>query len=379
MPDSEPDIETKTMAETRSPRRRLPTRATLRIFLLLLGPVLVLLGAFYFYAVGGRYAGTDNAYVKAPMVTVSPEIAGRVTDVLVTENQTVKEGDVLFRLDAARLVIARDEAAAHLDSVRNDVSALKASYRQRQADLAAANETLGLAQREFERRQKLIEGKIISESEFDEARNRYDVAKNEVAAIEQDLQRLLSELNNDPEIDPADHPLVRAAAAGLAQAELDLSHATVTAPIAGIVSRIDDVRPGLYLTAGEPTFALVSIDELWVEANLKETDLTWVQPGQIATITVDTYPGREWRAEVASIGAATGSEFSVLPAQNATGNWVKVVQRIPVRLVIAGADDAPNAPTLRAGMSVEVEIDTNHHRWLPGGRHCALAGIGIGQ
>ena len=377
MPDSQPDLDVQTMVETKSVRRRLlPKRATLRLFLLLLGPVLVLLGAFYFYAVGGRYAGTDNAYVKAPLVTVSPEIAGRVSEVLVAENQTVKEGDVLFRLDAARLAIARDEAVAHLDSVRNDVAALKASYRQRQADLAAANEMLGLAQREFERRQKLIDGNVISESEFDEARNRFDVAKSEVASIEEDLQRLLSELNNDPEIDPTDHPLVRAAAAGLAQAELDLSHATVTAPIAGIVSKTDDVRPGLYLVAGEPTFALVSLDELWVEANLKETDLAWVEPGQTATITVDTYPGREWQAEVASIGAATGSEFSVLPAQNATGNWVKVVQRIPVRLVLADVQDAPE---LRAGMSVVVEIDTNRHRRLPGGLQSALAWIGIGQ
>ena len=369
MPDSQPD----TAPSVPRARWRFP-RINIRRALLLLGPILVLVGGLYVYATGGRYAGTDNAYVKAPMVTIAPEIVGRVTEVLVTENQTVAPGDPLFRLDTARLEIARDEAAAQLDSVRNDIAALKASYRQREADLVAAKERLGLAQREYERRRNLLEGHVISESEFDEARNRFDVAKSEVAAIEQDLQRLLSELSGDAEIDPADHPLVRAATSHLAQATLDLSHATVLAPTAGIVSRIDDLREGVYLDAGRPAFSLVSLDSLWIEANLKETDLTWVETGQMATITVDTYPGREWQAEVASIGAATGSEFSVLPAQNATGNWVKVVQRIPVRLVLSDADDAP---ALRAGMSVEVSIDTGHRRLLPHGLQTALAWLGI--
>jgi len=352
-------------------KRRLWRRA-----LLLIGPLAVILVSGYVYLSGGRYEGTDNAYVKAHMTSIAPEISGRVVSVPVHENQTIHRGDVLFEIDPEPLKITLAGAQADLAAARNDIDAEKAAYRQRQADLQMANDNVGLAKREYARREKLFNAKTISESDYDEARNQYSVAQAQVSGVKQDIQRILSDLNGNPDIAPEDHPKVQAAQAKVAQAELDLRRATVVAPTDGIVSQIDNIRPGTYLNAGRAAFSLVSDKDVWVDANLKETDLTFVRPGQAATVSVDTYPGIDFKAQVESVGAATGSEFSALPAQNATGNWVKVVQRIPVRLKIEPTADQP---PLRAGMSVEVEIDTGHTRSLPSLIHSAMAWIDGGK
>jgi membrane fusion protein (multidrug efflux system) len=344
-----------------------------RRLLLILGPVVVLVVSGYVYLNGGRYQGTDNAYVKAHMTSIAPEISGRVVAVPVHENQAVKQGEVLLQIDPEPLHIALTGAEAELADARNDIEALKAAYRQRQTDLQMANDNIGLAQREYGRRQKLFAAKTISESDFDEARNQVSLSQATAAGVKQDIQRILSDLSGDPEIAPEDHPKVKSAQAKVDQAQLDLRRATIAAPGDGIVSQIDNIRPGTYLTAGRPAFSLVSDQNIWVAANLKETDLTYVTPGQPATLTVDTYPGVKFLAQVESVGAATGSEFSALPAQNATGNWVKVVQRVPVRLKI---EPVAGQPVLRAGMSVEVEIDTGHTRSLPNLIHSAMAWIG---
>lgn len=354
---------------TPMPRRRWPRRV-----LLLLGPLLVLAVGGYFYVTGGRFVGTDNAYLKANMVSVSADLSGRVVDVMVHENEKVTPGTALFRLDEEPLRIALAEAEANLAVVRNDIDAQKAAYRQAQEQLEIAQANVAFAEREYRRREKLVAQKIISDSEFDEARNTYQVALREAAAVRQDMQRILSELAGDPAIDPADHPRFHEAAARVDQARLDLRRAVVVAPAAGIVSKIDFLRPGDYVSAGQPAFSIVADDSLWVEANLKETDLTYVRPGQAVTVEVDSYPGRVWPARVASIGAATGSEFSLLPPQNATGNWVKVVQRVPVRLIL---DDVGGDAPLRAGMSAVVEIDTGHTRKLPGLVRSALAWVNV--
>ncbi len=351
-----------------------PRRRRLRRILLLLGPFAAILVGGYAYATGGRIVGTDNAYVKAHMVSVSADISGRVVDVMVQENQEITRGTPLFRLDEEPLRIALDEAEANLAVVRNDIEAEKAAYRQAQEQLKIAESNVAFAQREYERREKLVTQKIISESEFDESRNSYQVALREAGAVRQDMQRILSELAGDPEIDATIHPRYREAEAKVAEAALDLRRAVVRAPADGIVSMSDNLRPGDYLTAGQPAFSIVGDDSVWVEANLKETDLTYVRPGQSATVEVDSYPGRTWQATVESIGAATGSEFSVLPPQNATGNWVKVVQRVPVRLAIDVGGAGEDAP-LRAGMSAVIEIDTGHARELPGVVRSALAWV----
>jgi membrane fusion protein (multidrug efflux system) len=336
-------------------------RRRLRRLLMIAGPLAVLIGVGIVYIGGGRYADTDNAYVHTHKVTVSADISGRIVDLKVHENQAVKAGDVLFQLDPEPLQIAIDRARADREATLNEIAGLKAAYRQREEDLKAAEANVGFAQRELQRREKLVAGKIISQSDYDEARNRYDVTVNEAASIRQDISRIISELGGNPDVDPETHPKYRAAQAALAQAELDMRHGTVTAPSDGVVAQVDALRPGDYINAGAPVFSIISQQDAWIEANLKETDLTYVKPGQTAEVTIDTYPGRTFTAVVDSIGMATGAEFSVLPAQNASGNWVKVVQRIPVRLHVV---DLPADTTLRAGMSAVVEIDTQHRRGL---------------
>jgi membrane fusion protein (multidrug efflux system) len=343
-----------------------------RRLLLALGPIAVILVSGYVYLTGGRIQSTDNAYIKAHMTSISPEISGRVVEVPVHENQVVKQGETLLQIDQEPLKIALAGAQAELAAARNDIAAQKAAYRQRQADLQMANDNVGLAKREYARRERLFNAKTISESDYDEARNQYSVAQAQVSGVQQDIQRILSDLSGNPDIAPEDHPRVQAAQAKVDEAQLDLRRATITAPSDGVVSQIDNVRAGTYLTAGRPAFSLVSDNDLWVDANLKETDLTYVKTGQVAHVSVDTYPSVDFVAEVESIGAGTGSEFSALPAQNATGNWVKVVQRIPVRLKLT---PKPDQPQLRAGMSVEVEIDTGHTRSFPSLIHSAMAWI----
>lgn len=357
------------------PRRSLWQR-TRRPILLVAVPLAVLVGAGYFYVTGGRFVETDNAYVKAHMVSVSSDVSGRIIAVNAHENELVRAGTTLLELDKEPLLIALDAAEATREATRNDIIAMKAAYRQRQEDLAAAQSTLGMAGREYQRREKLLAGHIISDSDFDTARNARDVAQQEVASINQDIHRLLAELGGNPDIAPEDHPRYRADQAKVDAAARDLRLASIVAPADGIVSQIDQIRPGDYAHAGQPVFSLVAPEDLWVEANFKETDLTFMRPGQKAELSVDTYPGVAFAAVVESIGAATGAEFSLLPPQNATGNWVKVVQRIPVRLRITDASSAGDTP-LRAGMSVVVDVDTEHHREIPGFIRSAAAWVGV--
>lgn len=269
------------------------------------------LGA-YFYVTGGRYVGTDNAYLKGHVVSISSDISGRVTNVLVHENERVKTGDVLYTLDRVPVQIALDQATADYQAAVNDIVAKEATYRQRQADLASQQAKRALAEREFERRKKLVDDRVISISEFDQHKSDVDVAKRDEAAIAEDMRRIAAELNGDPGLDPAKAPAVMAAAAKIDEVKLDLARTEIHAPADGIVSKVDALRPGDWSTAGAPVFTIYADRDMWVEANLKETDLTNVKVGQPATISIDAYPGMRINAHVESIGAATGSEFSVI-------------------------------------------------------------------
>jgi membrane fusion protein (multidrug efflux system) len=351
-----------------SPERR---RRWLRRVLLLLGPVLVLIVGGYFYVTGGRYVDTDDAYVKADMVSVAAEVSGPIVEVDVRENQHVDPGQVLFRLDEQPFKIALAQAEARLKKADNDVRALKASYRQKQQELELTQKNVAYAEQEFQRQASLVKRDFASRAKYDEAQHNLEVAHQQVAVTEQELRGLLADLGGDPDIPVEQHPTYLTAKAACDQAALDLQHAVVRAPFAGVASQKPDL--GDYVKAGTPVMSIVADQEVWVEANFKETDLTHVRPGQPATVTVDTYPDRTWPATVESISQATGAQFSVLPPQNASGNWVKVVQRIPVRIALkTGPDDPP----LRAGMSVVAEIDTGHHRALPGFVQTALAWAG---
>ncbi|MGE0151012.1 MAG: HlyD family secretion protein [Reyranellaceae bacterium] len=304
---------------------------------------------------GGRYVETDNAYVKAVRIQISPEISGRVAAVLVEENQLVEQGAELFRIDDEPLRIAMARADAELALIRDQIDAMRAALRQNLEEQKQEAANVEYAEREFKRQSSLVASRVAAEARLDEARTRLDVATQRVAVLKQEAGKLLADLSGDPGIKAEDHPRYRMALQGRNQMALDLRRSVVHAPARGIVGRLDQIRTGGYVRAGTPALNLVGVDEVWIEANLKESQLTRVREGQPVTFTVDAYPGVQWKGKVESLSPATGAEFSILPPQNATGNWVKVVQRLPVRLSIQ--PDAAKPP-LRMGMSAIVSIDT---------------------
>jgi membrane fusion protein, multidrug efflux system len=345
----------KDEAATR-PRRRRWLRATL----LVLGPLAVLLVSAYVYMNSGRHVTTDDAYVKASTVAISAQVAGPIVRMRVAENEHVKKGDVLFEIDDDSYKVAVARAQAQLETVHSMLLGLVASYQQQVEQLKLARTNEAYTKREYERKQKLLKQHLASESDVDEARNDYDVDRQQVPIIEQALAQLRAQLGGDVAHGPEDHSAYRTAKAALESAQLDLDHTIVRAPFDGVASKVPE--PGAYVMPGNPVMGLVSDESIWVEANYKETELTHVAPGQSVVVKVDTYPDDEWHGKVQSIAQATGAEFSVIPAQNATGNWVKVTQRIPVRIALdIGQDDLP----LRAGMSAEIDIDTRFVRSTP--------------
>lgn len=340
-----------------------PERNRWRLPLMILGPLVVIGGATLFYLLGGRYESTDDAYLRAPQASISANISGRVVAIDVHDNQRVARGDVLFRLDDAPYRIAVAEADAQLARAKLEVEELRATYRQRQADVAAAKDTLGYRRTELERQQRLLAKGIASQAAFDAATHALQNAEQQFASAQQQIAAALASLGGRPDIPVAEHPHVMAAQAQLDRARLNLSYATIVAPKDGIVTRVEDLQVGDFISASRPVFALVATDAMWIEANFKEVQLAHMRPGQTAEVTVDALPGRTLTAKIVSLSPGTGNEFSVLPAENATGNWVKVVQRVPVRLELEKIDPALS---LQSGLSAVVEVDTQHRRHLFG-------------
>lgn len=323
--------------------------------LLLAGPVLITLIGAVFYLTGDRYVGTDNAYVKANKVPVSAEIVGRIAEVNIKDNTHVDVGQVLFTIEREPYLIALRRAEGNLANKRADLVSLWADYAQKQAELAQAESNAQLQSKDYERYAEMVKSGATTVQRYDQARNARDNAVASLNAARQAVSSALAKLSGDPKMPVEEHPRYKQAQAELDKAKLDLERTAVKATISGIVANVT-MRPGEYVTAGQPLFGIVDDKNLWVEANFKETDLTHVRAGQWAHIRIDTFPGREWLAKVASITPATGAEFSILPPQNSSGNWVKIVQRIMVRLEFEKQDD--HAPQLAAGMSADVSIDT---------------------
>ncbi|MHB1214626.1 MAG: HlyD family secretion protein [Thiobacillus sp.] len=344
-------------AELPRPTKRRRTR----LILLVVVPLTVMLAIGIVYLKGGHAVETDNAYVKADMVPVSADVSGTIKQVLVRENQSVAAGQPLFRIDPAPFQVAVAKAEAKLAQVIVDLAATRASFSEKQAEIALAQTRYAFARREQRRQADLVSRQFISPARFDDAKQTTDLAGQQIGALTQDLKRIAATLGGQVDAPIERHPAYRAALAELDQAKLDLLRTEVRASLPGTVSK--PPKPGQYAAAGKTAMALVGSSHAWIEANFTETDLTYVHPGQPVTIHVDTYPDTEWTGTVDSLSPATGAEFSVIPAQNASGNWVKIAQRVPVRIKL---DAASGRPQLRAGLSAEVEIETGHRRRLFG-------------
>lgn len=351
---------TPTPDEKKRPARRIG-RFFARVFLLGVVPLVAIATGLYFYYTGGRYISTENAYVRAEIIAISTDIDARVTAVNVTNNQRVLRGSELFRLDPEPFRLMVSEAQAEMQLAQVSIDTMRADYREAVASRREASQQVRHLQSRLDRQTKLKDRGIVTAEKHDEALYELQAAKQRVSTLNQRARRALANLGGDIEIAHDKHPAYKAAQSRLDLARTRERQTVVLAPADGIVSNMQ-LQAGEFVQQGKPIFSLVNDNDMWVEANLKETQLTHIKTGQIATLSVDAYPDVLWEAVVSDIAPATGAEFSLLPPQNATGNWVKVVQRVPVRLRIK---PQPDGPQLRAGMTVTAEIDTQRERGWP--------------
>ncbi len=328
------------------------------------GVIVVLAGAIWYYFAGGRYVSTDDSSVQAAQASISTNVPGRVVEIDVRDNQRVRQGDVLFRLDDRPFRIALEDAGARLATARMQIGAAQATYRRQLSEVAAARDTVVYQQGEFERQQRLLQSGISSRSQFEQTRHALEVARSQLTGAQQQLGAVLAMLGGRPDLPVDVHPTVQQAQAALDRANLELSYTVIRAPSDGITAKVEQLQTGDYINAAVPVFNLISDHDIWVEANFKEDELAYMRAGQAAEVHIDAYPGRTFRGEVASLSPGTGAQFSLLPPENATGNWVKVVQRVPVRVQF-GPSELQAVP-LHAGLSASVTVDTRHQRSLFG-------------
>ena len=334
-----------------------------RTLIMLAVPLALAVGGSYVWLTGGRYQETENANLRQARVMVSAEAAGRIVEVDVADNAAVSAGDKLFVVDPEPYRIALSQADASLAAARLNVEQLRAAYGQAVAQERMAASEVTYLKSQYDRAADLARKGISAQSSLDEAQRDLERAEEQHRAALQGIESARAALGGDPDIETDRHPSVLAAQSTRDKAAFDLAQTTVRAPADGVISQASSFKVGQYVTAGTPLFSLVETGDTWVEANFKETQLTNMKPGQTAEVTLDTYPDAPFHATVESIGAGTGAEFSLLPAQNATGNWVKVTQRIPVRLKLAtNGKDVP----VRTGMSASVEVDTEVRHSLAG-------------
>jgi len=334
-------------------------RKRLRTILLVGLPALVLVIGLGIYLSGGRYISTDNAYVGAQKVLITPDISGKIINVAIREGQHVNPGDELFSLDREPFALALAQAKAKLDTARSDFDKLKSNLKTLNTLADLADKNVDLKQRDVDRKTKLVSSQAGSQADLDTAMAAVVTAKLQAEFAVQQRDTTLNQLLGNPDLPLEKFPEYAQAKAALDNAQRDFDHTIVRAPMSGTATQVDNIQLGRFVAAGTPVLSVIDDQAPWVDANPKETDITYLRVGQKATIDVDSFPDRTFTGTVVSVSPGTGAQFSILPPQNATGNWVKVVQRVPVRIAFDKSDDTK---LLRSGMSVNVEIDTGHSR-----------------
>ena len=350
-----PGIAGRARAFARIPRRRL------RAILLVAVPLVAAAVGLAIYLGGGRYITTDNAYVGAQKVLITPDISGKIARVLVREGQRVKAGDELFDIDPQPFRIALTQAEGKLAAVRTEFAILKSNLRSLGKMAELAQQTAEIKQRDLDRKQALIANRSGSQADLDNSAAALVAAHEQAQTATQRRDDALNQLQRNPDLPIEQYPAYMQARAALDQAQRDLDHAVLRAPIDGTATQVDNIQLGRFVTAGTPILAIIDDSHPWVDANPKETDITDLKIGQPVLVVVDTFPDYPFFGTVVAISPGTSAQFAIIPPQNASGNWVKVVQRVPLRIRL---DPDPMASKLRAGMSAYVEIDTGRKRWL---------------
>ncbi len=335
-----------------------------RIALMLIVPLALAIGGGWMWLSGGRYQETDNAYLHQARVVIASDLSGRVTEVDIADNEAVHAGDVLFRIDPEPLRLAVSEADAAISGARLQVEQMKAAFQQSLAQEEVARDEVDYLTKELERQRALADRGVTTTATLDSAAHDLRKSEEQLIALERATANTRAALGGNPAAPTDAHPSVRAAMATRDRAAYNLDLATVKAPADGVIYQASSFREGQFVRAGEALFSLVEAGDAWIDANFKETQLTHLAVDQPAEVEFDIHPGRRFPATVAAIGAGTGAEFSLLPAQNATGNWVKVTQRVPVRLRLDGP--LPEGVDLVSGASALVSVDTGITRTMPG-------------
>ena len=354
------------LPSTESPRKSWGqlAREKRRTLLLVVVPAIALLGGIAFYLSGGRYATTDDAYVGAQKVLITPDISGKIEKVLIKEGQKVKAGDELFEIDPVPFRFALQQAKATLETARTNYDNLRSNVSSYTQLLELARQGVDLKQRDVDRKSSLVKSQSGSQLDLDTSATNLVLARAQLELLQQQLANAKNQLLGNPDLPLEEFPPYFQAKAVLDQAQRNLDHTVLRAPIDGTATQVDSIQLGRFVAAGSPVFSVIDNANPWVDANLKESDLTYVGVGQPVTMSIDAFPDHTFMGKVGSLSPGTGAQFAILPPQNSTGNFVKVVQRVPVRIYFDKNDQA--VQKLKAGMSTYVWVDTGHKRSLAG-------------